>query len=1247
MGQLALVLHAPGDESLAEKLAAGIRGFGYDVWHTGDVFVGEQIAEEVSKRLLQNGPVIICGTAKAAGSRWLRRVLGALNGPPEWPQHVRVFPVRMDADAYLDELVFGSHVAECHPDFEVGLRHLSDSLRKYFPILEGKDSTVDDAAVRAVPGVEDFDSWLTGLSHYSPQLLTNFRAELRPHIRASLLQDELDDTEFLVRAGLMLSGKLFAAAVLFLCDHPHIVVPTAYVQCVKYAGVDLTTTPDSREYYGPITSQIQNTVTFVTSEIRKAERVQPGIAAAQLQFEYPMTCLREVIANALCHRDYNGKHQQTSVRLFSDRIEVLSPGRWGCGELKEGLAYSLTDLASNHVCRNTRLARALGWIRMVETQGSGIPKAVRDCVENNSPVPSVISRDNAVTVTIFRRRDWEHLIGQNQSILIRPTPAGPTTYLCDLLTKTAFIDIRGLQVGKGQAHRFPIEDLYISLTTALAPPGLDAGKLGSTRRPDEKTEAEFGTHADRVVDLQSALWEDRLVVVGDPGAGKTTFLRRIAHAFCQTMLGDQPDAAQVRLGIADRTFPVFIRLSELAQHIQRHSGRATAPGSDDAPAWLPHHLATASADNGWGLEAEYFRDQLEGGRCTVLLDGLDEAPDRIVRKRISRLIENAANTYKGCRFVVTSRPAAYAGEVILLDFTQTRIDPLSDEAVETFLSYWCMALYVESREAAQEHCRELLAALRRRPDIRRMARNPVMLTALAVVHWNERRLPEQRADLYASIIHWLSRSREQKPGREKAERSVVLLQELALLMQGHPEGMKIQVPKRWAAEQLATEWGAEVDGSSIGNAEAFLDAEELDSGIVVARGSDVQFWHRTFQEFLAARAICSRTDAAQHALLWGPPSRLYLPEWREVVLLLVGVLHGQGRAKVDDLVRTMLASLGPQSTLAERARCAGLLGAMLRDLTPVDYQPPDGQYRDLLTRVMAIFDRDRSQGVPIETRLAAADALGQAGDGRIDFNLEDYWTTMPSGTFLMGAQSIDPDQPNYDTTAQERESPVHQVHLETFRIARYPVTVGQYLQFLEDDGYQGRRWWNAGGFGKFSEPGKWEDQLQYPSRPVVHVSWWEAVAFCAWASCRLPTEAEWERVARGAEGRKYPWGNDLPDSTTINYTASNIGHPTPVGIFPTDVTPEGIFDLAGNVWDWCADWREPYLADTVSNPAGEKTSASRAIRGGSWRDDADLCRAACRGGDVPWRRDGALGFRVAADAPGVQPRTGQPAEPGA
>jgi len=650
-------------------------------------------------------------------------------------------------------------------------------------------------------------------------------------------------------------------------------------------------------------------------------------------------------------------------------------------------------------------------------------------------------------------------------------PSDPTKYLRDVLDKSAWIDIRGLQVGTERANRFPIEDLYISLTTtgAVARGPEDVPGGGARERRGAHGPDGLPDDTGREVPLHAALRSDRLVVVGEPGSGKTTFLRRIAFALCQTRLGDVADAADQRLGIRDRTFPVYVRINELAEHVKRSAHAADAPRGEDAAAWLPHYLAAASAAASWSLDARFFQQQLADGACTVLLDGLDEAPDRRVREQMSRLIGNVTRAYRDCRYVVTSRPVSYIGATVLAAFDQARIDPLSDAAVETFLARWCGAAYRESDSSASAHCDELLAAVRGQTQIRRMARNPVMLTALAVVHWNERRLPEQRADLYDSIITWLSRSREQRAGRETADRTVVLLQELALAMQDDPEGRKTQVSKRWGAERIAAELaGAPVTKDTVAAAERFLDEEEVDSGIIVGRGNELAYWHLTFQEFLAAKAIASRLDHQQRQILLSDPNKVYLPDWREVVLLYAGALHQQGKAKVAGFLGGLLDGLGPSPSLADQARCAGLIGSILQDLAPLKYEFPDPRYHGLLDAVTAIFDRDRSQTVPLAERIAAADALGQAGDARIDQRREDYWVTIPAGKFLMGAQAKDPQGANYDPestyTDQRRETP-HEVYLDAYCIARYPVTVGQYRQFVNDEGYQDDRWWTAGGFG--------------------------------------------------------------------------------------------------------------------------------------------------------------------------------------
>ena len=158
-----------------------------------------------------------------------------------------------------------------------------------------------------------------------------------------------------------------------------------------------------------------------------------------------------------------------------------------------------------------------------------------------------------------------------------------------------------------------------------------------------------------------------------------------------------------------------------------------------------------------------------------------------------------------------------------------------------------------------------------------MARNPVMLTALAVVHWNERRLPEQRADLYESILMWLARAREKQPGRESAERCLTLLQQLALAMQDERKGRQVQVEKGWAAETLAPQFAQAPEAKRRERAQAFVEQEEVDSGIIASRGNEVRFWHLTFQEYLAARAIAGQADTAQHKLLLNE-NRIYKPE---------------------------------------------------------------------------------------------------------------------------------------------------------------------------------------------------------------------------------------------------------------------------------------------------------------------------------------------------------------------------------
>jgi formylglycine-generating enzyme required for sulfatase activity len=190
---------------------------------------------------------------------------------------------------------------------------------------------------------------------------------------------------------------------------------------------------------------------------------------------------------------------------------------------------------------------------------------------------------------------------------------------------------------------------------------------------------------------------------------------------------------------------------------------------------------------------------------------------------------------------------------------------------------------------------------------------------------------------------------------------------------------------------------------------------------------------------------------------------------------------------------------------------------------------------------------------------------------------------------------------------------------------------------MDDEGYQNQKWWEAGGFGQREAPDGWEEQTRHPNRPVVNVTWYEAAAWCAWAGGKLPTEAEWERAARGTTGRKYPWGDQEPDESRANYEMK-IGNPSPVGLFPGGAAIERtdcIHDMAGNVWDWVGDWygEDFYRKSPGANPTGPDEGQFRVLRGGSWGNHTMGLRAAYRDRYEPDDRFDYVGFRCVREVP--------------
>ncbi len=227
---------------------------------------------------------------------------------------------------------------------------------------------------------------------------------------------------------------------------------------------------------------------------------------------------------------------------------------------------------------------------------------------------------------------------------------------------------------------------------------------------------------------------------------------------------------------------------------------------------------------------------------------------------------------------------------------------------------------------------------------------------------------------------------------------------------------------------------------------------------------------------------------------------------------------------------------------------------------------------------------------------------------------------IPAGVFTMGMESRGPN-----------EKPAHKVELDAYYIGKYEVTNQEYYRFWQATGkHTPESFPDDYGIGAW--PGR---ALKYPDYPVVGVSWYDAVAYAKWVGMRLPTEAEWEKAARGGTNRRWPWGNSLhPYANTWNGEDGYDNGIAPVGSYPEGKSDYGVMDLAGNVWEWTADWYSDtyYPTSPKRNPKGPEMGSWRVIRGGSWIDNINLCETTVRLQFYPGLSTSFIGFRLAQTA---------------
>ncbi len=239
---------------------------------------------------------------------------------------------------------------------------------------------------------------------------------------------------------------------------------------------------------------------------------------------------------------------------------------------------------------------------------------------------------------------------------------------------------------------------------------------------------------------------------------------------------------------------------------------------------------------------------------------------------------------------------------------------------------------------------------------------------------------------------------------------------------------------------------------------------------------------------------------------------------------------------------------------------------------------------------------------------------------------------IPRGECILGSDNID---------AQDNERPCHQVELETYYIDRYPVTCGQYRQFMTAGGYQNSRFWSAAGWEWLQEnpvkqPLYWLDSPDWEDHPVCGVSCYEAEAYANFVGKRLPTQAEWEKAASWDIGKKdkniYPWGDTFPGVRHCNHNW-HVGHTTPVNAYPNGQSAYGCYDLLGNVWEWTASWFTGYEGFKSYPYRGYSQdyfdNQHQVLMGGSWATRPWALRSSFRNWYHPWVRQILVGFRCA------------------
>jgi len=717
----------------------------------------------------------------------------------------------------------------------------------------------------------------------------------------------------------------------------------------------------------------------------------------------------------------------------------------------------------------------------------------------------------------------------------------------------------------------------------------------------------------------------RLIVLGEPGIGKTVALERFAWELATEDPLIVPVFIELKLYSGEPIIE-WIRLRLTGEHLD-----------------LPHADAT--------------RQFLKDHPVTILLDGLNEVRPAY-REAVVQAINRFEMEFSRANIIVTSRVQDESWRRLQghRAFEQTVIvRPIEESQIKTYL-----------RGHLGDDGDYLWDQLD--PLMRGLAQTPLLLWLIKQA-WLAAKttsvtpiMPENRGQLYNSFVRDMMRRGQQADANITERQRSDALCRLAL---AYHENQTL-VMKREQVEQIITD-------------DAVLKAVEV-NGLLV--GDDVLRFapHQTIQEYFTALAVrdTAQEQASKRGFarwlqrLSGNSVLAYAGDgwWAETFIQLAGltddpntlarsladvnpwlawwcVKEGQ---QVDAETQTLIEAKSIAKVHSDRvvdrrnaAQTLAQLGTLrvIEPLAQLCFDNDETVCRTALNALFqfgeegqdaftAIFDQQITR-MEISERVAFGQTLSEIGDPRPGVGLradglpDIDWVTIPAGEFTYQDSRMTLD--------------------DDFQISRYPVTYAQFQAFIDDsEGFYDSRWWDglADNEYRHKNQSKPDNQVfKYWNHPRERVSWYDAMAFCRWLSwrlgggydlnhidqwaVRLPTEFEWERAARGTDGLKYPYGNEF-DAAKGNTRETGIGQTSAVGTFPNGAAPEGVLDMSGNVWEWClSDYKNPAQMAAEENISSH---SRRVLRGGSWNLPNYDARAVYRNNYNPNSRLKSDGFRL-------------------